>query len=143
MKAREQQKELVYCDGAGCEKYQAPYEGDEVDKENDEHWYERCTNCHELHSEHGMIESGYFNVYQVTRHCGGSEEGGWWYNWVHCELSIPCSRADAEKLFQAISKLEAYQNEGDIYSVLGGSDFYFYFERKPAQSASTEIPHYE
>ena len=31
----------------------------------------------------------YVNAYLVTRHFGGREEGGWWYNWLRCVASVP------------------------------------------------------
>lgn len=84
----------------------------------------------------------YVNVYQVTRHFGGHEEGGWWYNWYECvktirvpRLGLACALQD--KLYKSHSDI------GNIYSVNDGVQYWVAIEDNKAESQSTEIPHYE
>lgn len=79
-------------------------------------------------------------IYEVTRHYGGPEEGGWWYNWyepVHSESYR--SFAQVEELRDEWMK----RDEGDIYSVLGGRQHTVYAEETQYENATTERPHYE
>jgi hypothetical protein len=63
---------------------------------------ERCSNCNWEYDENdncdcrpeGYIPPGseaflYVNAYEVTRHFGGREEGGWWFNLLEPIASIP------------------------------------------------------
>ena len=87
----------------------------------------------------------FFNVYSVTRHYGGPEEGGWWYNW-HALLETLPFEEDAksqEMLRDHLKKKYANEEYGDISSVLGGQEIDILVEDRPGQSASTEVPHYE
>jgi len=89
----------------------------------------------------------YFNLYTTTRHYGGAEEGGWWYDIDVCELSIPV-RAIAVEIDAIFEYLASYTEEnelkwGNIYSVLGGQDAWGALEERPAQSENTERPYYE
>ena len=82
----------------------------------------------------------YVTVYRVTRHYGGPEEGGWWYNWyepVHTEDFRSWEQRDE------LQKEWVDRNSGDIYSVLGGEEYRVYAEEIKHESASTERPHYE
>jgi hypothetical protein len=89
------------------------------------------------------IVNGYLNIYRIERHYGGPEEGGWWYTWIECIGSVPCPRDQVEKIYEAMKDLPAYQSEGNIYSVLGGFEIHWNYERDKAESASKEQPHYE
>lgn len=92
-------------------------------------------------------EIEYLNVYTVTRHYGGPEEGGWWYN-----VGEPLASAKLDiftKLGltreQAIQKFEeAYADHkfGDIYSVRGGVDVEIRIETHEAQYWPEERPTY-
>lgn len=63
----------------------------------------------------------YVNVYEVTRHYGGSEEGGWWYNRYSPLASVPfSSEEEARKSLDNYEEMYKDNNRGDIYSVLGG-----------------------
>jgi hypothetical protein len=87
----------------------------------------------------GLIK--WVNVYEVTRHYGGPEEGGWWFDWeqcVHSEWFF--SRKRANSYIQKM--MLEYTDQGDISSVLGGEEYYFYIERLKAESQSKERPHY-
>jgi hypothetical protein len=70
----------------------------------------------------------FITAYAVTRHYGGPEEGGWWYNWY--------------SIGDAIKKELDYINEGNIYSVLGGVMLDVAAEFFKHEFASTEQPHF-
>ena len=159
---------------------------------------ERCEDCQCVLDEagececrpEGYVKPGeesllYVNAYSVTRHYGGPEEGGWWYN-CHCPMaSIPiraistaghddycyqCDRARREVInpdgtmpklckwgFELEAKdpaqLEMFKkhlkelyddvNDGNIYSVLGGSELRITVEDHVAEVSPKERPHYE
>jgi hypothetical protein len=76
----------------------------------------------------------YVNAYIVTRHFGGREEGGWWYNTGHPLASVPVAtdaKADTEK--KRLTKMLDHHNEGDIDSVLGGQEVRVYKEESVAE----------
>lgn len=83
-------------------------------------------------------------VYAITRHYGGPEEGGWWYNWYEPLKSIA---VDGEDAFIAASSFLTVEFEsekyGNIYSVLGGQDIEVLPEAWSGQYATKERPHYE
>lgn len=87
----------------------------------------------------------YVGVYSVTRHYGGGEEGGWWYNITAHELSIPLIRpGDPAEVEEVIIFLKnRYPDEGNIYSVRGGVEYEFRPEATRAQFEDTRRPHYE
>lgn len=86
----------------------------------------------------------YLNLYATTRHYGGPEEGGWWYNWHRCVFSIDVSQIDDSDIKDLKRILiSCYPDEGNIYSVNGGVEFSILIEENRAESASTERPHYE
>lgn len=82
-------------------------------------------------------------VYAVTRHCGGGEEGGWWYNWYEPVTSqyalVPHAHARRAKLRDQYAK-HAW---GDIYSMGGGEEFHVIIEPTLHEYATTVRPHYE
>ena len=85
------------------------------------------------------------SVYAVTRHYGGPEEGGWWYDWHTHLLSIPVKLLlgvsdNALRLFLAD---QFDLNEYDNGSVLGDGEIHQMNEAYPAEHESTERPHYE
>lgn len=59
--------------------------------ENDE-----CNCCPTGYVYPGTITIMYVNVYSVTRHYGGHEEGGWWYNHREPMASIPIEAISTE-----------------------------------------------
>ncbi len=89
----------------------------------------------------------YVNVYAVTRHFGGSEEGGWWYNAgeplasVPFEEDAPPERVKAEK--ERLQELFSHVAEGNIYSVLGGTELMIRVEDREARYWPEERPYYE
>lgn len=82
----------------------------------------------------------FVSVYEVTRHYGGPEEGGWWYNWYHPLVTVPTTRPQVVKEW-LMAKYED-RAEGDIYSVLGGTAIAVVIEDEPAEMATTERPYY-
>jgi hypothetical protein len=93
-------------------------------------------------SEHGG--GSFVNVYFVTREYGGSEEGGWWYDWYECVKSYPTSsgRNTSRRVLKAIHRFfeSAY---GDSSSVSGGLEVVIRTEQTIAESQTTHTPHYE
>jgi hypothetical protein len=83
-------------------------------------------------------------VYTVTRHYGGAEEGGWWYNWYTAQESsytpVRFAEARARKLRK---KWEMRRMFGDIYSVLGGEAVSVHIENTRYDAETTVRPHYE
>lgn len=101
----------------------------------------------------------FVNVYEVTRHFGGYEEGGWWYDWFECLQSVPVSPKDAEKMADYLTKKYSDRAWGDIRSIAGaigggdidgsqelpyvwGADIVVRVEREPAESQTKEVPTY-
>lgn len=85
----------------------------------------------------------FVTVYEVTRHSGGPEEGGWWYNWRRPMCSIPTegTKADVEAIKAFLAP--RFVDEGDIYSVRGGVEYHIETELEAGESASKETPRYE
>jgi hypothetical protein len=86
----------------------------------------------------------YVNVYAVTRHYGGPEEGGWWWNYHEPLSSYLLSENEdpdeiSEQLYQKYKDLE----EGNIYSVNGGVAIEVYKEFKFAEAYPKTKPYYE
>lgn len=87
------------------------------------------------------------SVYTVTRHFGGREEGGWWYNRTVLERTLPTS-GEEDVLREVCAHQLAYAIEnglryGDIYSVLDGQDCYVCIETQPGMWQELETPRYE
>jgi hypothetical protein len=80
-------------------------------------------------------------AYAVTRHYGGPEEGGWWFNWFTPVETI--RSIDPEVTKEIMEHKWQGIKEGDIYSVLGGVDLAVYREENPRQYESKIRPHYE
>lgn len=90
-----------------------------------------------------MEQMGFVNVYKVTRHYGGAEEGGWYYNWFECLESFPCRFKNRDEIIEYMESDHAHEKWGNIYSVLDGADLYCTWEESPKESESKEVPHYE
>ncbi len=171
-------------------------ESDNIVQSLDDYYANRCRECECCYDEDGECECRpedyvhpgdetllYVNAYEVTRHYGGPEEGGWWYNHQEPIASIPiraisvkghgdhcyqCDRArrevidldgkvakmckwgfelvpadmDQKDMFvKHLEDLYADVKEGDIYSVLGGTDVHVCVEDHPGER--TPRPHYE
>ena len=84
----------------------------------------------------------FVTAYEVTRHFGGPEEGGWWYNWDKPVDTVPCEAQHAEEVRFEMESKHRHREQGDIYSVLGGTAVYIAIEDEPGASATTKRPHY-
>lgn len=87
----------------------------------------------------------YVTVYAITRHYGGPEEGGWWYNAHTPVCTVPLVRpGDVKEIEEIIAFLAPrFESEGDIYSVRGGTEIAIYPEAVSQSSATHAAPHYE
>ena len=87
-------------------------------------------------------------VVSISRHFGGPEEGGWWYDWRNVES---VERFDnprrARRMARRIAREEArYAPRHNRYSVLGGTDVEVLRARSLAEVDSWQTkrrPHYE
>lgn len=107
-----------------------------------------CNDVEGFNNEWPGFNNGDFCVvtlYLTTRHYGGPEEGGWWYNWDHHRMSIPTLFNTNNINMTARMLLDACGSEigGDIYSVLGGAEGWIRIERVAGSAKDTEIPRYE
>jgi len=61
---------------------------------------------------------------EISRHFGGHEEGGWWYDWSHVDRVWKFSNPRRARRFaRKLEREEAvYAPRHDRFSVLGGSD---------------------
>jgi len=95
----------------------------------------------------------FITVYQITRHLGGAEEGGWWYNWYEPIETIHIPRRWAKKPNRYWDKINTLKNQmqrkhadrawGNIYSANDGILVKTYIEETCRENESTECPHYE
>lgn len=85
------------------------------------------------------------NVYASTRHYGGPEEGGWWYNWDECVASVPFLADTKEEVIEAerYRLSQIFRGHGSIYSVASGVEYWVEVEEEGAQSETKERPYYE
>jgi hypothetical protein len=119
-----------------------------------------------------MATIAFVNAYAVTRHFGGREEGGWWFNAgsplasvpVEIELApaygeehrlhgcVDCfsidhvtkvSLANLHKERERLTRLLADCAHGDINSVNGGVEVDVSFDWDQAEHWPTERPRYE
>lgn len=86
----------------------------------------------------------FVNAYRVTLRYGGPEEGGWWYECFEPIASIPVQTDEGIDRTRALFKTELqWANEGDINSVLGGSELSILVEEEFARYKPTVKPRYE
>lgn len=85
----------------------------------------------------------YVNAYMVTRHYGGPEEGGWWYNMSECVETRTATPLTAEQVHREMEEKWKKEDWGDIYSVLGGVQHEVYVQREPKETEDLDRPHYE
>lgn len=82
-------------------------------------------------------------AYEVERHYGGPEEGGWWYNWYELIESVPIHRHDADEVAETLKGKYQDRVQGDIYSVLGGVAISVFVEDNLGEYETKVRPHYE
>lgn len=86
----------------------------------------------------------YINAYAVTRHRGGSEEGGWYYNHYETVKTVrAATKAKAERRQRSLEAEFAPQAYGNIYSVRGGCEYRVLIESGPHASETRTRPCYE
>lgn len=96
------------------------------------------------------------NAYRLSRHYGGAEEGGWWYDWTDCIASMPVlngtktTQAKCDLLIDWVTEAMGWEptkyernHGGSRFTVNGHGDFVVYVEDRRAESQSIERPHYE
>jgi hypothetical protein len=91
----------------------------------------------------------YVSAYRVTRHFGGHEEGGWYYDWYEHIATYPRRVKSLrlpmvqEKMREMYVHLRSSHGRQGRYSVRGGADIVIVNERTAGESRSLETPHYE
>jgi hypothetical protein len=87
----------------------------------------------------------YLTAYALTRHWGGPEEGGWWYDrYTYVEsYSHRIKRRDARRRGRDLWLKHAGIIEGDVSSVLGGTALVILPEVTRGEYATKGKPHYE
>jgi hypothetical protein len=93
----------------------------------------------------------YINIYQLDRHYGGPEEGGWWYDSGVPVASIPLpevrtfTQEDVQAAVDALREVYTYRNRmgSVLYPNDGGWDYGVVLEDEPAAAYPTERPYYE
>ena len=86
----------------------------------------------------------FVNVYAVTRHYGGPEEGGWWFNAGEpVESHYVQAGQEGDDFIAAAEARAAEESSGDIYSVRGGVEHSVMVEAHPARCWPARTPHYE
>lgn len=84
----------------------------------------------------------YLNVYDVTRHYGGPEEGGWWYNAGELVETIETTEEKCDEVRAQLLEKHKDRNYGDIYSSLGGVLLEVQVDDVPGENWPTERPRY-
>lgn len=85
----------------------------------------------------------FVSAYKVTRHFGGHEEGGWYFNWYELIESVACEYKQSDEIVSILSEKNYGIVRGDIYSVRGGVDLVVLVEAVQYENETTERPHYE
>lgn len=89
----------------------------------------------------------YVSVYEVTRCCGGSEEGGWWYDWyTYTGESYTRRLTQAFKLQEKV--LTELQDEQPVYgrhsaANRGEPELVVVVEARRGVRQDTQRPRYE
>jgi hypothetical protein len=91
----------------------------------------------------------YINAYSVTRHYGGPEEGGWWYDagMPIASTEMPDDATD-EQIADEKARLAAqlgWKSKRDRHSAVPdpGEDFEIYVQDHPADEYPQGRPQYE
>lgn len=93
----------------------------------------------------------YVGVVSRTRHCGGPEEGGWYYDWTQVETIIECDGSTTGMFRDLLwtvrmMRIEYPTCQRGRGSVIGGADVTIYMSRSKKlieDLQSTEVPRYE
>ncbi len=91
----------------------------------------------------------YVNCYSISRHYGGSEEGGWWYDCGHPLASVPVSDDASSDVLESIRK-DLHEKFGQPTTGMGrysmapkGDDIEIYVEDNFAEPFPQERPRFE
>jgi len=147
---------IVECAECGCAEEYASYKefNEDCDPMDGEpvrsafvcNWQETGDLCDQCHDE--KFAQWYVNLYRVTRHKGGPEEGGWWYDRGEPKASIPLSRYRRHKDLEvrtivreisATMKIEV----GGGRRFKNGNDYTCKIEPHMARDWPAVRPHYE
>jgi hypothetical protein len=82
----------------------------------------------------------YVQTIEISRHYGGPEEGGWWYDFSRVLYSTRLKKRAAKKLGKKLLR-EIPEQRYDRFSVLGDSDYFVYMGRT-SYPVATERPRY-
>lgn len=129
-----------------CDPRYRQYNTHLLSKEDQEALHKAHCVIYDFNDSKYFMPRRYIGVYEVTRHYGGPEEGGWWYNWYTYLFSVcvdKSSESRRERVIAALKAGESHRKSGNIYSVLGGVDVEVLYEEHPGIHQSTETPHYE
>jgi hypothetical protein len=90
----------------------------------------------------------YINIYELDRHYGGPEEGGWWYDSgtpvVSLALPDGTHEHEAQEAVDALRMVYTYANRmGSVLYPEDGYDYSVVLEEEPAKAYPTERPYYE
>jgi len=95
----------------------------------------------------------FITVYSITRHYGGPQEGGWWYDWYVPIETIHIPRRWVKKPNQHRNQIETLKSQmkrkyadealGNIYHSTGGKAIEAYIEETYREFESKVTPHYE
>jgi len=83
------------------------------------------------------------SLYRTTRHCGGPEEGGWWYDRRHytgrtCKVDVLEAREFCEDMQESYKPQQPKYNR---FSVLGyAGDLYWMVEETPGENDDSRSP---
>lgn len=82
-------------------------------------------------------------AYCVTRHYGGPEEGGWWYDWYESLQAVPVAVSDIDATITMLRDKYLNIEHGDRFSMLGGAAVSVLVDDEPCSFETTERPRYE
>jgi hypothetical protein len=74
-------------------------------------------------------------VYEISRHYGGPEEGGWWYDWYTPVCSVP--------LIDPGSRTEALEIKRFLRPRFTDRDHTMHYEYEAGEHATRQRPRYE
>lgn len=82
----------------------------------------------------------FVSVYEVTRHFGGHEEGGWWYDKYECLETVPTKKENVETVTKHLEKEYSHMEHGDIGHVNGGVKIVVLDGDKPCEHEKLDKP---
>lgn len=109
----------------------------------------RCRSCWKKYRQEKLKQGKFMPlhaaVFEISRHYGGPEEGGWWYDWVTLvETVIVSGYSDTLKVMRKLH--ETYpQPKYNRHSVLGSHDYsiQLYYDLSCMPKETTHKPRYE